>query len=217
MWMRRPAMAGGRARHLLWPACHGTRGGWKPCGWLTARQLELSRLGQRVRLERTPGPGARAWPGPGTRSRMLTGPSRVLPVPEGDHRAQRVCRGDPARLSAVSLPGAVMDPAGLARPWAAARAPGADPRARHAGIGRGETRRGCHSSLGMLTLIEYELRASQIEPVAGPESSNPTLGDPGHISLGIRGKLRVCAGAGKFGSYLDDLAPGGVRAASDSA
>src|ERR1700724_4695136 len=50
-----PAMAGGRARHLLWPACHGTRGEWKPCGRLTARQLELSPPGQPVRLERTPG------------------------------------------------------------------------------------------------------------------------------------------------------------------
>ena len=46
-------------------ACHGTRGGWKPCGWLTARQLDLSPPGQRVRLERTPRPGTRARPDPG--------------------------------------------------------------------------------------------------------------------------------------------------------
>src|SRR6266851_5686849 len=82
-----PRHGRGRARHLLWPACHGTRGEWKACGWLTARQLELSPLGQRVRLERTPGPGAHA---PRTRSRMLTGPSRVLTVPEGDHRRSAI-------------------------------------------------------------------------------------------------------------------------------
>src|SRR6266568_787427 len=40
----------GSARHdCLWPACHGTRWGCRPCGRPTAR-----------RLERTPGPTARA-------------------------------------------------------------------------------------------------------------------------------------------------------------
>src|SRR5205814_6139670 len=37
---------GGALAACLWPACHGTRGERKPCAWLTARQLELSRLGR---------------------------------------------------------------------------------------------------------------------------------------------------------------------------
>jgi hypothetical protein len=47
---------------------------------------EFSRLGQRVWLERRPGPGRVPGPGPGTRSRMLTRPSRVV-------RCQRVATG----------------------------------------------------------------------------------------------------------------------------
>src|SRR5271157_6379862 len=46
---------------------------------------------------------------------MLTGPSRVLPVPEGDHMRSAIVVVTLARLSAASLPGAVMDLAGLAR------------------------------------------------------------------------------------------------------
>src|SRR5256884_9410985 len=52
---------GVRARHdCLWPACHGTRGGCRPCGRPAVRRLELPRPGRRARLERTPGPTARA-------------------------------------------------------------------------------------------------------------------------------------------------------------
>jgi hypothetical protein len=102
--MPRPAMAGAALATCFWPACHGTRGEWKLCGWLTARQLELSPLGQRVRLERTPGPGARARPGPGPGRDMLTGPSRVLPVPGGDHRRSAIVVVMLRGFSAVSLP-----------------------------------------------------------------------------------------------------------------
>src|SRR5260370_20318590 len=40
---------GARARHLLLPACHRTRGSCKPCGRPAARRLELSPPGQRCR------------------------------------------------------------------------------------------------------------------------------------------------------------------------
>ena len=200
--MQRPAMAGRRARHLLGPACHGTRGEWKPCGWLTARQLNLSPPGQRVRLERTPGPGRVPGPGPGTRTRMLTGPSRVLPVPEGDHGrgamvvvmlrgSQRLacprgrCDGQPA--------GAVMDPAGLAR----GQAPGRPRRGRRvsapASARRDRSRRnrhGCHSSQGMLTPIEDELRASQAQPRSMTRIRQPGSGQPGAHQSGKPGKLQ---------------------------
>jgi hypothetical protein len=62
--------------------------------------------------------------------------------------------------------------------------------------------------------IEYQLRASQIQLVASPESGNSAPGNPRHISPGKPGKLK---GVGKSGSYLDDLAPGSVRAALESA
>jgi hypothetical protein len=66
-------------------------------------------------------------------------------------------------------------------------------------------RRGCHSSPGMLTPIEYELRGSQIQPVARPESSNPGSANPGHTSPGPGEAQALAAGAGKSGSYLGDL------------
>jgi hypothetical protein len=63
-----------------------------------------------------------------------------------------------------------MDPAGLARGQAtravAARAPGTVPRARHAKIGLSETGVAVTHLQGRLTPMEYELRASQIRPVA---------------------------------------------------
>ena len=87
--------------------------------------------GQRARLERTPGPAARARPGPGTRPYSLTGPSGVLPAPGRDHGRNATVLVTPAARFASArgqIPCAV-----------AARAPGTEPRARHAGIGLGET------------------------------------------------------------------------------
>src|SRR5439155_22114893 len=74
------------------PACHGTRGAWEPCGWLIARQLELSRLGQRVRLERTPRPGGACPARSGIPVTLADRPSRVHPV------------GLPARPGAAKAP-----------------------------------------------------------------------------------------------------------------
>src|SRR5260370_40047162 len=62
--------------------------------------------------------------------------------------------------------------------------------------------------------IEYQLRASQVQLVASPESGNSAPGNPRPITPGKPGKLK---GVGKSGSYLDDLAPGSVRAALESA
>src|SRR5215831_11084580 len=56
-----PPWPGAALATCLWPACHGTRGGRKRCGRLTARRLELSPFGQRGCRAPSPAPGT---PGP---------------------------------------------------------------------------------------------------------------------------------------------------------
>jgi len=204
--------------------------GWEPCGWLTARQLELPRLGQRVRLERTPRPGARARPDPGSGHASwsaVQGSSGAGQWPQ----AQRDRRGDAARFSAAGLPARpVWRPACPGPRWIrlalpAGRPPGGRsegaghrPPTRHAGIGRGGTGAAVTHPRACSPQIDYELRASHIQPAAWPESGNPAPGNPGHISLGNGEKLkrlrRVWASPA---AILDDPAPGGVRAAPGSA
>ena len=107
---------------------------------------------------------------------MLTGPSRVLPVPEGDHGRSaivvvtcEVLSGEPARAAGVtaSLPEAVMDPAGLAR----GHAPGPQ-RGRVPALAPG-TPGSVWAEPARPSLIaghahpgRYERRASQTQPVA---------------------------------------------------
>src|SRR5215472_3528888 len=74
-----PRHGRGRAHHLLWPACHGTRGGWNRCGWLTARQLELSRPASGRGWSQHPGRARARGPGAGHRAAWAS------PVSEGDH------------------------------------------------------------------------------------------------------------------------------------
>ena len=167
---------------------------------------------------------------PGTRSRMLTGPSRVRPVPEGDHGRSAIVvvmlrglSGEAARAAGVtaSLPGAVMDPAGpcpRAGPWAAARAPVPDPRARHAGIGPGEA--GAAVTHRWACSPDRRRTSSQPDParsmtgIRQPDSGKPRAHQ---IVWETREAQGSAAGAGKSGSSLDDLAPDSVRAAPGSA
>ena len=203
-------MAGGRARHLLWPACHGTRGGWKPCGRLTARQPGLSPLGQRVRLERTPGPAARARPGPGTRSRMLTGPSTLVPVPAGGHGRSAIVlvtlRGSPrwacprAGVTA-SLSEAAVDPAGLVR----RRAPGPQPGRRALAPAPGpapgsvpEKPAPSHSSPGRL------IRSNTTSSQSGPARASPASQrvEPGTAGGGPDGGVIAVARGADSGTSI---------------
>jgi hypothetical protein len=200
------------------------RAGRKPCGRPTARQLELSPLGQRLRLERTPRPGR--VPGP-TRDPVTPAdrPSRILPVPDSDHRRSD-CRDDPARLSAVRLPAGRRDgppargrdgsgwPCPRTDPWAvAARAPRTYSRARHAGIGLGET--------GAAVTHRWHAHPDRIRTPRQPDPARsttriqqPRLRETQGTPVWEPGEAQAfAAGADKSGSYLDDLAPGGVRAA----
>ena len=58
-----------------------TRGGWNPRGWLTARQLELSRSASEGGWSEHPGPGL---PGPGDPVTLADRPSGVLLVLDSD-------------------------------------------------------------------------------------------------------------------------------------
>ena len=195
---------------MLRPAWHGTRGGWKPCGWLTARQLELSRLGPRVRPERTPRPGARARLGPVT---LADRPSRVPPVPGSDHgRSATVvvmlrgsqlracpggrCDGQPAQgRDASGWPGPRADP------WAAQR--------RRRGTGpRPGTPESVTAKPARLSLIPghaHPRSMTNFEPARPVRSMTriwqPDSGNPGHISLGNGRSPSVCGGMGRSGSY----------------
>ena len=119
----------------------------------------------------------------------------------------RRCDGQPARGR--------MDPAGLARGQAPGpqRGPGTGPRARHAGIGPGETgaavthRRAC--SPDRIRTSSQPDPARSMTGIRQPDSGKPRA----HQIVWETGEAQgSAAGAGKSGSYLDDLAPGSVRA-----
>jgi hypothetical protein len=192
-------MAGGRARHLLWPACHGTRGEWKPCGRLTARQPNFPRPASEYGWSGHPGPGA-CPPRPRDPVTHADRAAQGYPGASGWPRAQRDCPGDPARFSAVSLPARRRDGRPCPRPrWIRLASPAG--RGRSEGAGHWpprparrdrsrRSRRGCHSSPGMLT------RSNTTSSQSGPARSmtrirDPTPGTPGHIkSSGRPGKLK---------------------------
>jgi hypothetical protein len=91
--MRRPAMAGAALATCFGQPVTEHAGGWKRCGWLTGRQRVLSRLGQRVRLERPPRPGARAPARPGIPVTLADRPSASLPATVNGHACGPMSRG----------------------------------------------------------------------------------------------------------------------------
>ena len=98
----------------------------------------------------------------------------------------------------------------------AARVPGTGPGARHAGTGFGETGAAVTHPRGRAH--PGRIRTSgQLDPARGmTRIQQPGCGKPRahQIVLETGGKAsRFAAGAGKPGRSLDDLAPGGVRAA----
>src|SRR5215831_12429927 len=72
-----PPWLGAALATCLWLACHGTPGRRKRSGWLTARQLELSRSASEGGWSEHPGPGL---PGPGDPVTLADRPSGVLLV-----------------------------------------------------------------------------------------------------------------------------------------
>jgi hypothetical protein len=132
---------------------------------------------------------------------MLTGPSRVLPVPDSDHRRSATvvvmlsgCQRRGCRTAGVTacLPGAAMDPAGRAR-W---QSPGRPQRRRQAPTPRParrdrsrRNRRGCPSSRAC---SPGRIRASsQPDPARGMiRIRQPDSGNPGTSAWETGGKLK---------------------------
>ena len=121
------------------------------------------------------------------------------------------CACPPAGVTA-RLPGAVIDsgwPCPRTGPWAvAARAPCTYSRARHAGIGFGETGAAVTHRRACSPRSNTNSEAARFQPVARPESSNPDSANPRHTSLGTGGKQAFATGAGKSGSYRVQVADG---------
>src|SRR5690348_596938 len=96
---------------------------------------------------------------------------------------------------------------------------GADPRAWRAGIGLGEAGAAVPRRWACSARSKKNFEPARSSPLHDQNPATRLRETQGTSNrLGNRGEAQgVAAGAGKSGSYLDDLAPGGVRAAADSA